>query len=158
MLELLVFVRHGDAEFYGPEGTDVSRRLTKKGVKALRRGFPEVFKNLEGRDDIHIWVSPAVRAIQTAEVVGETLGIDPDEFDIHNSLYDQDDDEFLAELEAEGDGCVIAVGHVPFVQRVTLNLTDVDVPFSKGSVAAISFGGETLREAELEWFALGKDY
>ena len=44
------------------------------------------------------------------------------------------------------------------MQRVTLNLTDVDVPFSKGSVAAISFGGETLREAELEWFALGKDY
>lgn len=153
MLKRLVLVRHGDAEFYGPEETDASRRLTKKGKKALKRAYPQVFSALKGRDDLSIWVSPAVRAMETAEVVGDVLGIDPDEFDCHVSLYEQDDEEFMAELEAEGDGTVIAVGHIPFMHRVLWELTGEDEPFSKGAVASVAFNDADLRHAEMEWFA-----
>lgn len=157
MINKLVLVRHGDAEFYGPEGTDESRRLTKHGRKALRRAYPSVFARLADEDGLNVWVSPAVRAVQTAEVVADALDIDPDTFDVHDSLYVQDDDEFLAELEAEGEGVVIAVGHVPFMQRMLYKLTGTDVSFTKGSVAAISFEGGDLRKGTLDWFAEGPD-
>ena len=157
MLQRVVLVRHGDAEFIGPEGTDESRRLTKRGAKALAKAYPTTFEPLKDIDDVTIWVSPAVRAIQTAEVAADALGIDPDEFDVHVSLYEQDDDEFLAELEAEGDGTVVVVGHVPFMHRMLWTLTGEDVPFSKGSVASVAFEGGDPRKASLEWFVEGPD-
>lgn len=153
MLRKLVLVRHGDAEFYGPEGTDASRRLTKKGRKALKHGFPEMLEPLVGEEGITFWVSPAVRAVETAEIAADVLGIDPDEFDFHESLYEQDDEEFLAELYAEGDGCVVAVGHIPFMPRVLYSLTAEDIPFGKGSVACVSFEDGDIDRATLEWFA-----
>lgn len=153
MVRMLVLVRHGDAERYGPEGTDASRRLTRRGAKALRRAYPRTFRRLADAGDVALWVSPATRALQTAEVAADVLGIDPKDFDIHQSLYDQDDEEFLAELGAEGDGCVVAVGHVPFMNRVLRELTGEGVAFAKGSVAAISFASGDLSRGRLEWFA-----
>lgn len=155
MLERLVLVRHGDAEFIGPEGTDTSRRLTKRGLKALKKAYPKTFASLKDVDDLSMWVSPAVRAVETAEVAGDVLGVDPDDFDIHVCLYEQDDEEFLAELEAEGDGCVVAVGHIPFMHRMLWNLTGEDIPFPKGSVACIAFEDGDLSKATLEWFDEG---
>ena len=157
MLNMLVLVRHGDAEFFGPEGTDASRRLTKRGVKALARAYPAIFSQLKDEEGIRFWVSPATRALQTAEIAAGTLGIAPADFDLHESLYAQNDDEFLAELEAEGDGCVIAVGHVPFMQRMCWDLTGANVPFSKGSVAAVRFADGDVSKAELVWFEPGPD-
>lgn len=157
MLQRLVLVRHGDTEFFGPEGTDESRRLTKRGAKALRKAYPTTLEPLKALADVAFWVSPAVRANQTAEIAADVLDIDPDEFDIHTSLYEQDDDEFLAELGAEGDGTVVAVGHVPFMHRILWALTGEDVPFSKGSVASVAFEGGDLRKATLEWFVEGPE-
>ena len=143
MLQRLVLVRHGDTEFFGPEGTDESRRLTKRGAKALRKAYPTTLEPLKALADVAFWVSPAVRANQTAEIAADVLDIDPD--------------EFLAELGAEGDGTVVAVGHVPFMHRMLWTLTGEDVPFSKGSVASVAFEGGDLRKATLEWFVEGPE-
>jgi len=152
MLRKLVLVRHGDAEFFGPEGTDASRRLSKHGKRDLKKAYPDIFDCLRAEEDLHVWVSPAVRALQTAKVLAKVLDIDPDDFDIHNSLYEQYDEEFLAELDAEGDGIVIAVGHIPFMNRMLYALTGEDIPFGKGSVACIAFADGELKNAQLEWF------
>ena len=157
MVERLVLVRHGDAEFFGPEGTDESRRLTKHGKKALKKAFPTTFGPLRDEENLAMWVSPAVRALETAEVAAGVLGVRPEEFDLHNCLYEQDDDEFLAELSAEGDGCVVAVGHIPFMHRMLWSLTGEDVPFSKGSVACVRFADGDLTRGTLEWFVEGPD-
>ena len=157
MLQKLVLVRHGDAEFFGPEGTDESRRLTKRGAEVLAAEYPSTFEPLKDVDDITFWVSPAVRAIQTAEIAADVLDVDPDEFDMHVSLYEQDDDEFLAELGAEGDGTVVAVGHIPFMHRILWKLTGEDVPFSKGSVASVVFENGDIDKAMLEWFVDGPE-
>lgn len=152
MIRKLVLVRHGDAEFYGPEGTDESRRLTTRGLEALKSAYPRIFAALRDEPDVSLWVSPAVRAMQTAEVVGEALGIDPDEFALHDSLYEQDDDEFLAELSAEGEGIVVAVGHIPFMQEMLYQLTGEDLPFKKGAVACIAITDNDRFHGTLEWF------
>ncbi len=154
MIRELVLVRHGDAEFYGPEGTDASRRLTKKGRKALETTYPTTFQVLAGRDDLHLWVSPAVRAVQTAEVISGS-GVDFVDEDMHESLYQQNDDEFLAELEAEGEGCVVAVGHIPFMERMLYELTGDDISFGKGAVACVSFKNGDLGRGKLAWFVQG---
>lgn len=155
MLKKLVLVRHGDAEFFGPEGTDESRRLTRWGLRALERAYPQTFAALKQEPKLSIWVSPAVRTAQTAEVIGRVVGIDSDEFDEHLSLYEQDDEEFLAELYAEGDGCVVAVGHVPFMYRFLGELTGEDMPFDKGSAACIGFDSDDLLKGKLLWFVDG---
>ena len=155
MLKRLVLVRHGEAEFMGPEGTDESRRLTPQGKEELEKAYPATFEPLKGLDDVTIWVSSAIRAQQTALVIAELLGIEPEDFDLHLSLYTQDDDEFLAELEAEGQGTVIAVGHVPFTQRMLFKLTGEDLPFTKGSVASLTFADGDPSKAQLEWYKAG---
>lgn len=155
MVETLVLVRHGDAELFGPEGTDESRRLTELGIEALERDYPMTFARICDRADLKIWVSPAVRALETAEIAGKVLDIEPESFELHNSLYEQDDDVFVAELEAEGTGCIVAVGHIPFMQRLAFELAGVDLPFGKGAVAAISFPTGDLRRGQLDWFVQG---
>ena len=157
MIERSVLVRHGDAESFGPEGTDESRRLTKRGKKALKKAFPTTFAPLRDEENLSMWVSPAVRALETAEVAADALGFDVRDFDRHVSLYEQDDEEFLAELGAEGDGCVVAVGHIPFMHRMLWSLTGEDVPFSKGSVACVRFEDGDLSRGTLEWFVEGPD-
>lgn len=156
MVERLVLVRHGDAEFYGPDG-DESRRLTKRGKKALKKAYPQIFAALKQLDDVTFWVSPAERALATAEIAADVLDIDPEDFDIHNSLYEQDDDEFLAELDAEGEGTVVVVGHIPFVHRILWELTGEDIPFTKGSVASVALEDGDVRHGRLEWFAEGPE-
>ena len=154
MIRELVLVRHGDAEFVGPEGTDASRRLTKKGREVLQAAYPETFARLRDVDDVHLWVSPAVRAVETAELV-EGAGVHFVDKDVHKSLYEQDDDGFIAELEAEGEGCVVAVGHIPFMERMLYQLTGDDIKFGKGAVASVTFKKGELRRGRLSWFIQG---
>lgn len=157
MIERLVLVRHGDAEFYGPDGTDLSRRLTVDGAEALREAYPDIFSRLASEQEVTFWVSPAVRAYETAEIAAEVLDIDPEDFSTRESLYEQDDDMFQMELYAEGEGCVVAVGHVPFMHRFLWELTGEDIAFGKGSVACVTFDDGDVSHAKLEWFAEGPD-
>lgn len=138
MVSLLVLVRHGDAEPKGAAG-DKARRLTPEGLERLRKSYPGLFADLEPHGELELWVSPAVRAQMTAEVVADALGVDASEGIPHESLYDQDDEAFLSELRASDAGTVVAVGHVPFMRNMVAWLCGEDLPFPKGAVAAIEF-------------------
>lgn len=153
MIRELLLVRHGDAEFFGPDGSDASRRLTQHGRSDLERSYPKIFAGLKNATDVHLWVSPAVRAQETAAVIRDAARVPFASEDVHDSLYAQNDEAFLAELEAEGEGCVIAVGHIPFMERMLFELTGEHRSFGKGAVACISFVGGDLRKATLDWFA-----
>ena len=151
MVTTLVLVRHGDAEASNPEG-DKERTLTGAGLRALERAYPQAFARLRGVEGLTLWVSPAVRALQTAGVVASALGLDPETIDAHDSLYEQDEDEFMAEVGAASEPTVIAVGHVPFMERLAHTLTGESVAFHKGAVHALRLG-ERPGESELLWSA-----
>ncbi len=71
MVKTLVLIRHGVSE-RGSE--DMSRELTRAGQRALSANYPHIFGLLgpEG-EEAEIWTSPALRALETAEIVAEAL-------------------------------------------------------------------------------------
>ena len=149
MVTTLVLVRHGDAEPSNLDG-DKERQLTGAGLRALERTYPHALADLRGTEGLALWASPAVRALQTAGVVAQALGIDPGAIDPHDSLYEQDEDEFMAEVGAADGPTVIAVGHVPFMERLVRTLTGESVAFHKGAIHVLRLG-ERPGESELLW-------
>ncbi len=159
MVKTLVLVRHGKTEDVSETGMDIDRKLTASGIRALEVSFPRTFSLLGEEPDVVIWSSPAVRALQTAGVVAEA--VDVGSIDVHQSLYDQDVDGLLAELEAAMPaldcGALVLVGHVPFMDELSLRLADVELRFNKGAVAAISLdeGKATEKGCTLRWYVAG---
>ena len=139
MVETLVLVRHGKAEPGSPTLPDIERSLTSAGRAALAapEGFPTIFARLDGpmREQAELWVSPALRARQTAEEVAAVIGARP--LIEHESLWEQDGVAFLDELAAADARTVIAVGHIPFMNELLDWLTGEAERFSPGGVAAI---------------------
>ena len=103
--------------------------------------------------ELELWSSPAARAERTAEVAADALGVDPMDIVSHDCLYEQDEDGFLSELSCVDGGTVVAVGHVPFMRNMVERLCGEDVPFGKGTVAAIDFptGRLAAGQARLLW-------
>ena len=161
MVSTLILVRHGKAEHGGPGVPDIERQLTDAGRAALAgpEGFPASFSQLseEERDEAELWVSPAVRAEQTAEEILVVIGDRP--MREHESLWEQDQIAFLQEVAASDARMVIAVGHIPFMNDMLDWLTDdASLSFSPGAVAAVRMDpGQTAADCHgtLMWFAKG---
>lgn len=155
MIRKLVLIRHGDAESRRLGETDAQRRLTKRGLDALKRDYPAMLAPLkDDLADLHVWSSEAVRAEQTAQVVCDALGIPYDAIEFHRSLYAQDYDFFCGELEA-AEGVVVAVGHIPFMEEVASDLAKQMMSFTKGSVVCFDVSAGSLAKAELMWAERG---
>lgn len=150
MCKKLVLVRHGDAEAKGPDG-DMSRRLTREGLDRLKLAYPGAFARLRGQDGLVLWASPAVRAQETARVVAAALGLDPSVIEDHQSLYDQDLLAFREDLRAADADTVVAVGHIPFMERLATSLTGSPQSFSKGAVLALDMTSAEPGSAHVLW-------
>ena len=151
MVKTLVLVRHGVSE-RGSE--DMSRELTRAGQRALSANYPHIFGLLgpEG-EEAEIWTSPALRALETAEIVAEAL--DAEGLEIHDSLYDQDLPALQAELEHADAETLILVGHAPFLGYVAETLLGFELPLTKGAVCAIDVRGSLGHQHECVWKQLG---
>ena len=135
MCKKLVLVRHGDAEARGPQG-DISRRLTKDGLTRLKAAYPS---------------SPATRALETAGVVADSLGLSRDDIEEHQCLYEQDSLAFRDELDEATANTVVAVGHVPFMARMASALTGEEQSFPKGTVLALDVSNVESEPAKVLW-------
>ena len=150
MVKTLVLVSHGDAEGKGPAG-DIGRRLSDEGRSALEAAYPAAFKPLRDATSLALWASPAIRAMQTAAVIADALGLGEGDIDVRDSLYEQDQEEFFAELAQASEEVIVAVGHVPFMRHVAHDLVGPGGGFSKGEVRAIGFEGDGLTGGRLLW-------
>ena len=161
MAKTLVVMRHGKAMPAEQGQRDAERRLTEAGALALEAQLPRMLRLLRvhGRRG-QIWVSPAVRACQTAELLAKALqgrGIELDgKIRRIDSLWRQNVDEFLAELQATDADLVFAVGHIPFVEEVVEELADATPTFSTGALACLEVPA-TENDARLLWFVQGPD-
>ena len=153
MARTLVLVRHGNPEESSASGSDFDRRLLPSGARALEVAYPRTFALLGNDPDVALWSSPAIRALQTAQVVSEAL--DGADIEVHDCLYAQDMQAFLAELDACPRRCVVAVGHAPFMDQLALRLSGMRVPFDKGAAAALDVSAGPGEPARLLWYVAG---
>jgi phosphohistidine phosphatase len=137
---VLWLLRHAEAADGAP---DDSRPLTERGLRqaeAAGRALARLGENIDA-----CLSSPKLRAIQTAERVCETLGI---ELMIEPALSGE---PFDAAALTAGLGDVLLVGHDPCFSLLIHDLTGAQVRMKKGGLAGISKGEliVLLRPAEL---------
>ena len=155
MVKTLVLVRHGAPEATSASGSDMDRRLTTAGARALRVSYPRTFALLGEDARLAIWSSPAVRALETADVVAAATGVE--DIEVHQSLYAQDISAFMTELDACELPCVVAVGHAPFVDHLATRLLGTCPPFGKGTAVAIDLPSGFSGRGVLRWFVTGPE-
>lgn len=161
MPRILVLVRHGKPQKVAASGLDLERELTPAGLAAIQRAYPTTFSLLppllpQGVR-ARVWSSPAVRARQTAAVVADALGCDAREVELHEVLYAQDEQAFLSELDDSGERCVVAVGHIPFMEALPRVLVGLDIDFSAGAACCLQLADGAAKPARLLWFVQGPD-
>lgn len=148
----LYFLRHAEAEQLAPG--DFDRRLTARGVRRTKMAA-QVLLKLGIKPD-HIYSSPRVRALQTAEIVSEALTI-PVEID--DGLDFRFDLEVVEELidDLPLDAEVMFVGHEPGMSEVVEELTGAFVAMKKGGLARVDvdYVAEPLR-GQLIWLIAPK--
>lgn len=159
MVRTLVLVRHGKAEKAPDDSFDLYRELTPDGRHALEIAYPRTFSLLEDYDDVNVWSSPAIRAMQTAQVVANVLGVDGIEVD--QTLYDQNVDAILAQISTTSEDTVVIVGHVPSLDAIASRLLGKDIRLNKGAALALELpqpavtAEEEATPASLLWFVDG---
>jgi phosphohistidine phosphatase len=134
MARELWLLRHGEAEPTGGPTPDAERRLTPRGEEQARAAG-RLLQRLGVRFDL-IATSPKARALQTAQLATEPLGV---ELMVHEPLADGFDVEDALELSAMvgDDGYVLAIGHNPDFVQVVHDLTGARAHLGTGAVAAM---------------------
>lgn len=110
---IILLFRHGHAIDETPGLSDAGRALSGKGRKTTRK----VARWLARRGKLRptdIWTSPLVRAVQTAEIAAEALGLE-DEVSVSADLSPGSNaDDLMRKLaEHRGTGPLMLVGHEP---------------------------------------------
>ena len=158
MVKTLVLVRHGNPEAQAASGSDFDRRLTPSGARALKCAYPRTFALLGDDVDARVWSSPALRALETADVVADAVGADG--IEPHDCLYAQNVPAFLDELAQAEAETLIVVGHAPLMDQVAARLAGRVPVFDKGAAACFALaegaGAEGLAGA-LRWFVAGPE-
>ena len=70
----LILMRHGKAELRSDAKPDFERELTSIGRKKIKQAARGLACSLYKGRDVQIWTSPAVRTLQTAELLRLAFG------------------------------------------------------------------------------------
>jgi phosphohistidine phosphatase len=146
-------VRHGKAEDYGPSGSDADRRLTPEG----RAELAAITKNLKRIDEkIEVALtSPLRRAVETAEVMAEKLGI---EVEVTTELEPPvSPPRLLARVRKRAEQRLLLVGHQPGLGHAAARWIEARadaIPLKKAGIARLDVPDEGEGGAvELVWLA-----
>jgi phosphohistidine phosphatase len=131
-LSVIYLLRHGEAE--EGDGDDAGRRLTEKGERQARDAGLAL-ATLGGGIEVCL-ASPKVRALETARLACEALGIG---LEVTEALRGG---RFDALDLAAGRGDVLLVGHEPDFSTEVGRLTGAKVAMKKGGIAVVD--GSTL--------------
>ncbi len=142
----ILIVRHGESEPQTEGINDQDRKLVKKGVKQMRR----VANFLEemGYEPDQVMVSPMLRAVQSAEVILDEMGLDMKAETLEDLLPDKDPSS-LAEKLKELQGTILIVGHEPHLSKLVKALTSAEVEIKRGGLAVVEVDA-TEKTSKLE--------
>ena len=126
-MKTLVIVRHAKSSWDNPGLSDHDRPLNKRGLRdapvmgaRLARWGPPVDR---------VMSSSAVRALATAEMVTQEMGLPWDEIQIEDELYHATEEEMLDIIREQDeyiDGLMI-FGHNPGMTYLVNDLSDIDL-------------------------------
>jgi phosphohistidine phosphatase len=129
---MIYLLRHGDAEHADVD--DSVRRLTPKGARQARAAGRALAARGAKLDAC--LTSPKTRAVETAELACEPLGIEPETAgELRGGGFD-------ALALAAGRGAVLLVGHEPDFSSEVARLTGGRIKMRKGGLAIVD--GSTL--------------
>ncbi len=143
MNKLVYLIRHASAEDLGNSSMlkDIDRELISRGIMESARMGKYLAK--VGVSFDKIVSSPANRALNTAKIIGEQVGIGSDDIEINENLYGGGPRGYLSTLNQlpESINSVAIVGHNPDISFFSEYLTrdDVGGSFEKATVLALSF-------------------
>ena len=123
----LILFRHGIAEDRRPGLDDADRRLTPLGVERTRlaaRGLAKLHTNID-----RILTSPKLRALETAELLGEVVG---QPVETCEPLSGGSLDEVVGVIEKLPDQTPVLVGHEPMLSMLTEQLCGGDHAYTIG--------------------------
>jgi len=135
-------MRHGPAEDEAADGLDTSRALTLPGRDRVRT----VAKHLALIDEAPRLVvsSPLVRALQTAEIVATTIGVQAP-VEANRTLAPRGHaHDFVRECAAQNKKRMMVVGHEPDLSLLVAQLIDQPLPygFMKAMVVSVRVPNE----------------
>lgn len=145
-------VRHAEAVPIGAGDVrrDEDRYLTPKGTKQARR-VARLFRGLQMRPGA-IWVSPLVRAQQTAAAIARGLKQPPDLVTTDLLAPPGSLGPLLRQIDRCPHEHLVLVGHEPFLGELVYSLATGaaggDLPLTKGAVACIERASEADPESE----------
>jgi len=123
MSRTLILLRHGKSD-WSTNNDDFDRPLKKRGKNASR----QVGKWLSANQRVPDFVitSPATRAMQTAEIACEAMGINKEDIYSRKHIYLATTEELLYVLEdcPEQAQCVMLVGHNPGLEELLYYLVN----------------------------------
>ena len=165
MSKTLILMRHGKAQRPSEDMLDMERRLTEAGKRSLIATLPCSLGLMPQKGtSVQVWSSPAARAVETARIMLRACkrhGADvSDDVMAIDALWSQESEAFLEAVRSCDADMVIAVGHNPFIEDVTAELTGSRIDFATGGFAAIRLSDDVADDdgehtGRLLWFAQG---
>jgi phosphohistidine phosphatase len=112
-MKTLYLVRHAKSSWADATLADDERPLNKRGLRdapAMGQRLAEKKVKVDA-----MWVSPALRAVETARFLAQALNISKKSVEIHDRLYTSSIDDLLYEIRscAEKVKSLLIVGHNP---------------------------------------------
>ncbi|MGZ3695112.1 MAG: phosphohistidine phosphatase SixA [Bdellovibrionota bacterium] len=141
----IYLVRHGAAENFGPDGRDETRQLTGEGRKKTAKMAEALRERV--KDLGIIYHSPLVRAVQTAEIMGQEFAEAPLKEISYLTPYDAPEKVLPLLVESEHYRYVMIVGHQPYMSGLaslllTGNAEPAIMEFKKSGIAGIEWTKE----------------
>jgi phosphohistidine phosphatase len=143
----LYFLRHGEADWPNWDRPDDARPLTKKGKKQMRR-VAKSFEQLKVAPNV-ILSSPLPRAMQTAEIAAQELGL---RARAEPALKpDLNLDKLAPLLKKYAGKDVMIVGHEPSFSALIGLMTGGNVKLAKAGIARVDMDDPAQMQGVLVW-------
>jgi len=163
-MKRLVLVRHGKADQSGNIESDFERTLIKKGQKDARI-IAGVLKDLDVKPDL-LLTSDAYRAVETAEIFAEVMGLEADFIKREHFLYEGYTTGQLVDFIVEnGDdkNTIFVFGHNPFISQTGIRLSkNFHQSFPTSGCLGLKFDTSTWtlepKTGEIDFFEFPKKY
>ena len=158
-MKILLVMRHAKSD-YPPEITDdFQRPLNGRG----RKDVPRMARLLTMYDAIpeRILSSTALRARETATIMGEQLGMSNAHTVFENNLYLAPADDLLSGVRRieEGVGSLMVIAHNPGLEGLLLRLCGCALQLPTAAIAALAIDVDSWSEigenrAWMQWFVV----
>jgi phosphohistidine phosphatase len=126
-MKTLVIVRHAKSSWSNPALSDHERPLNKRG----ERDAPLMGARLAdwGPPVDRVISSSAVRALTTAEIITQEMGLPWDEIEIDEGLYHATEEEMLDIIQSQEDYIdgLMLFGHNPGMTYLVNDISDLDL-------------------------------